>query len=246
MLKRAPSLTEQVKAHIQDQIVNNAFPDGRIPPETELAEALGVSRTTVRDALSRLEMEGKVVRKQGAGTFVNEPVLQVRLRLEEIWSYEAMLEANGFTPATEVLDMQWVTAGAGALASSIVSDLGLAPDERVLVVTKLFLENEVPVILTRNHLPERILSDGYSEADLCQPVYEFLDTFGRAQLSYYLSEIVPEIASGDIVDALQVPVGTPQIRLEETGYNETNEPILKSHSYLRDDLLRLRLLRRRV
>ncbi len=246
MLKRAPSLTEQVKAHIQEQIVGNAFPAGRIPPETELAEALGVSRTTVRDALSRLEMEGKVVRKQGAGTFVNEPMLQVRLRLEEIWSYEAMLEAHGFTPATQVLDSAVVTAGSPELPVKMATDLGLSSGEPLLVVTKLFLEDDVPVILTRNYLPQRILGDDFVEADLCRPVYEFLDTFGREQLSYYLSEIVPEIASGDIVAALQVAEGTPQIKLEETGYNEANEPILKSHSYLRDDLLRLRLLRRRV
>ncbi len=72
MLRRAPSLTDQVKNHIKEMIVQGDFADGRIPPEMELAEALGVSRTTVRDALSRLEMEGTISRRQGAGTFVNE------------------------------------------------------------------------------------------------------------------------------------------------------------------------------
>ena len=55
MITRNPSLTDQVKAHIKERIVNDGFDDGRIPPETELATDLGVSRTTVRDALSRLE-----------------------------------------------------------------------------------------------------------------------------------------------------------------------------------------------
>ena len=72
MITRNPSLTDQVKAHIKEQIVNDEFEDGRIPPEASLAEDLGVSRTTVRDALGKLEHEGAIFRKQGAGTFVNE------------------------------------------------------------------------------------------------------------------------------------------------------------------------------
>ena len=71
MIARSPSLTDQVKAHIKERIVRGEFEAGRIPPETELASELGVSRTTVRDALSRLENEGSIYRKQGAGTFVN-------------------------------------------------------------------------------------------------------------------------------------------------------------------------------
>ena len=83
MLKRPPSLTEQVKARLKQSILNEEFVDGRIPSETELAQDLGVSRTTIRDALSRLELEGAVYRKQGAGTFVNPAGLQIKTRLEE-------------------------------------------------------------------------------------------------------------------------------------------------------------------
>ena len=73
MITRNPSLTDQVKAHIKERIVNDGFENGRIPPETELASDLGVSRTTVRDALSRLEHEGTIYRRQGAGTQVPGP-----------------------------------------------------------------------------------------------------------------------------------------------------------------------------
>ena len=82
MITRNPSLTDQVKAHIKEQIVNDEFEDGRIPPEATLAEDLGVSRTTIRDALGKLEHEGAIYRKQGAGTFVNEAGLQIKSRLE--------------------------------------------------------------------------------------------------------------------------------------------------------------------
>lgn len=45
----------------------------RLPPERELAEALGVGRRAVRRALEVLEAEGLVWRRQGAGTFAGAP-----------------------------------------------------------------------------------------------------------------------------------------------------------------------------
>jgi DNA-binding FadR family transcriptional regulator len=46
---------------------------GRLPPERELAEKLGVSRPTVREALIALEVEGRLRIKVGSGTYVIEP-----------------------------------------------------------------------------------------------------------------------------------------------------------------------------
>ena len=51
------------------------------PPETELAAAMGVSRTVIRDALSELEREGLVERVRGIGTVVNRSVVALEHRL---------------------------------------------------------------------------------------------------------------------------------------------------------------------
>ena len=106
MIGRHPSLTEQVKANLKARITRGDFAEGKIPAENELATELRVSRTTVRDALSRLEHEGTIYRKQGAGTFVNEPGLQIKSRLEEIWSYESVLEDHGYKPSVKMLSVE--------------------------------------------------------------------------------------------------------------------------------------------
>lgn len=241
MIKRSPSLTDQVKSHIKDQIWANTYQDDRIPSETDLANELGVSRTTIRDALSRLENEGVVYRKQGSGTFVNRPGLQIKSRLDEIWSYETALEAHGYSPSTRLLDVWEENASA-----DIAGELALTTGDQLLVVKKLFLEDQQPVILAINLIPKQHISKPYTERDLVVPIFEFMTEIGEQHLSYYLSDIVPTIATEDIGQALQVPTGTPLIALEEVGYSEENEPILKACSYFRDDLLRLRLIRRKV
>ncbi|MDX1523243.1 MAG: GntR family transcriptional regulator, partial [Anaerolineae bacterium] len=102
MLKRSTSLTEQVKSHLKARILNAEFEDGRIPSEAELASELNVGRSTIREALGRLENESVIFRRQGAGTFVNETGLQIKTPLEEIWDYEAIVAAHGYSPSTRI------------------------------------------------------------------------------------------------------------------------------------------------
>jgi len=241
MIKRNPSLTDQAKTHIKDQILNNQYQDGRIPSESDLADELGVSRTTIRDALSRLEIEGTVYRRQGSGTFVNEPGLQIKSRLDEIWSYEAILEAHGYTPSTLLLDVREEQPGTMVMAA-----LGLAPDDTVTVIQKLFVEDEEPVIFTENHIPTRICDGSFTSDDFRLPVFQLLETLCRQRLNYFLSEIVPVSANKHLSKMLGIPMRKALISLEETGYNDENEPILWARSYFRDDLLRFRLIRRGV
>lgn len=61
-------------------------PGGRIPNLEDLANEFSVARTTVRQAVSRLEDEGIIWRKQGKGTFVNEHIEDRRwLNLQTEW-----------------------------------------------------------------------------------------------------------------------------------------------------------------
>lgn len=240
MITRSPSLTEQTKTHIKQLIVDETFGDGRIPSEKILATDLGVSRTTIRDALGRLEHEGAIYRKQGAGTFVNKAGLQIKSKLDEIWSYEEMLKAHGYTPSVQILSAIVEKADEETAVS-----LNLTPDDKVLIVKKLFMEDGEPAILTHNIIPVKLLSGGYTDEDLLLPVYEFLAKNGRLHLSYYVSEIIPIIVSDELASILHIPPQTPLITFSEIGYNENNDPILKSKSGFRDDLIRLRLIRRR-
>ena len=64
-------LYRQIAGQIDALIDNGEFPTGsRLPPERELAAALGVSRTSVREAIIALEIAGRVEVRVGTGIFV--------------------------------------------------------------------------------------------------------------------------------------------------------------------------------
>lgn len=78
-----------------------------IPPERELIAQYGVSRITVRQALSNLVGEGLLYRKHGKGTFVAGPRTgPIAESLGELTGHLEELQLQGLHPEVEVLALQ--------------------------------------------------------------------------------------------------------------------------------------------
>lgn len=88
--------------------------DGRLPPEKEISLLLGVGRGTVRELLTRLEAEGMVARRHGAGTFANGAALNGTVRIDRTAEYAELLARAGVRPRMEVVEAEWVELDAEA------------------------------------------------------------------------------------------------------------------------------------
>lgn len=96
---RAISQPQRVVDGVTERIHNGTLqPGDRVPPEPELMREFGVSRSVVREAVSRLQASGLVTTRQGVGTFVLEssqqtrPLLAATARDVRIQQVLAMLE----------------------------------------------------------------------------------------------------------------------------------------------------------
>lgn len=113
------SLAQRVVAGLKDKIFAGDLPPGhKLPSETELVEEFGVSRTVVREAVTRLRAEGLVETFQGRGSFV--------LAVPEPTSFT--VESAAIRSHHDVLDMIDFRLGieceAAALAASRVDAAG--------------------------------------------------------------------------------------------------------------------------
>lgn len=87
-------LYEQVRRRLLADITSGALPVGSfLPPEPDLCERFGVSRVTLRRAVSELCAEGRLTRQQGRGTFVSPP--KVRQTLVSLSGFSETMDGLG-------------------------------------------------------------------------------------------------------------------------------------------------------
>jgi len=79
----AGTLTDRVVEALMELISGEDFPPGsRLPSEMAMASRFGVSRTVIREAISRLKSEGLVESRQGSGVFVREGNMDAPFRID--------------------------------------------------------------------------------------------------------------------------------------------------------------------
>ena len=69
---RKSKLSEEVASRLEQLIARQMKPGDKLPPERRLVEMFQVSRSSIRDAIRRLELMGIVEPRQGAGTVVRD------------------------------------------------------------------------------------------------------------------------------------------------------------------------------
>jgi GntR family transcriptional repressor for pyruvate dehydrogenase complex len=94
-LDASRTLADQLTSALLRQIEAGIYPRGsKLPPEPELSRQFGVSRTVVREAVSRLKSDGIVVPQQGSGVFISSSAWTWPLKIAaaEIDSLPAVLQ----------------------------------------------------------------------------------------------------------------------------------------------------------
>jgi GntR family transcriptional repressor for pyruvate dehydrogenase complex len=107
----AGSLPDKIYAHVVESILRGDYAQsGRLPTETVLATRFGVSRPTVREALSRLRSDGIVESRRGSGSYVmRSPVapavgmtaIKSMADIERYYAFRTCVEAGAAAGAAE-------------------------------------------------------------------------------------------------------------------------------------------------
>jgi DNA-binding FadR family transcriptional regulator len=76
------TLADQVTEALMNKILADEFAGSQLPSEQSMAEGFGVSRTVIREAISRLKSEGLIHTRQGRGAFVRADRFDVPYRID--------------------------------------------------------------------------------------------------------------------------------------------------------------------
>jgi GntR family transcriptional regulator len=233
------SLTERTRDALLQAIRAEDFPEGRLPPEDDLALQLGVSRTTVRAALQSLAADGLVSRRRRHGTFVNMHLLRASMRLNRLVPFTTLIEQCGHAPSVDPQVHRVVAADAESADA-----LGVEPDTDCLMVERLLRASGEPVITVADLIPVERLSVAPDAVVPADSSFAFLAANGPAAVDYATSEFIPRVAAEGRPAGLRIPAGRPYIEMLETHFSRDHERLAISRVCVDDSLVRLSLLRR--
>jgi GntR family transcriptional regulator, nutrient-sensing system regulator len=202
-----------------------------VPPERELAQRYGTSRTTVRQALAELVIEGRLLRMQGKGTFVAKPKVA---QLLELASYTQGMRAHGLHPQTRILDTGYVPAD-----DELAVLLGIRPGSRVLRIHRLRLADGEPMSTDVSHLPARRFPGLRRNLDRYASLYEALATAYGIQLAEAVETIETVLADPKEARLLGVDVGLPLLLLSRQAFDVSGAPVEWAQSRYRGDRYKL-------
>lgn len=225
----------QLKQQILDKIERGEWkPGDLVPTEQELQDGFNLSRTTVRQALAELVMEGRLTRQRGRGTYVAQPKFQHDpLRHRGIGQY--LLE-QGLTPGWRVLEQRWVLAPA-----EVQLRLRLDEGARAYCIRRLRLADQEPIGYLVSYVPEALAAhldraalDQGGSTDYLKPLPEMQNSCTERSLE--------AVAAGDPeAKLLRVRRGAPLLSIERLILSREGKPVEYLKALYRGDRMKYQI-----
>ena len=173
----------------------------QLPSEPTLARDLGVSRSSLRAAITLLEEDGLLRRQHGSGTYVTHKPL-LRNDLSRNFSVSAMIDATGHEPGT-LLGRSAVEPA----PSDVAEAFGIATGSPVSVLRRVRTAGDRPVVDTTDWCRCEVLDPATLLELPGGSIYVALTDRGHS-IHHGVASMYPTVAVGEIRKRLNVPPGT--------------------------------------
>ena len=228
-------LQDDLAAEIQE-----TPPGERLLSEPELAVKLGVSRTTLREAMRMFEGQGLIRRRQGVGTFVVDPKLAIESSFDVLESIETQAHRLGMNVVMGYHENRVDLAG-----EELAKKFGFSPTTLVQTVSRSISIGERPVAYLVDTVPASILAQtSYSKGvDFNGSILDLLIKEQAVPVSHSEAIFTAVPASQIIAKRLQLQRGDPILKLDGLLFDLNNQVIDISQSYYVPGFYKFRAIR---
>ena len=211
----------------------NLQPGDRLPPEAEVARFFGVSRMTLRQALSGLAARGLLERIPGrsGGTFVLEPAIDCDLT--GLTGFTEQLRRADIKASAKVLTAQTVPAD-----RQVAAALALRRGAQVHEIVRIRLANSQPLALEHSWFPAEIFPD-LLESRLTGSLYRLMARRYRQRPHHAVEYLEPASVTESEAQHLGVSPGAAVMRIERTAHTAAGLAVEFATDLFRPDRIRI-------
>ena len=228
-------LYAQIKDALREEICNGSLQQHeRIPSESELGKHYGVSRITVRRALSDLENEQLIFKVAGKGAFVAKP--RPFQKTERLQGFGEAMQRLGITVINRVVSIADVAA-----SSKVAPRLQVAEGSPLTEIRRVRHADGKPISLDVTYV-RRILGTRLRQEDLAtRDIFLIIENDYARPLDHADLVVEADVANEALVRQLEVPVGAPILRVERLAWAKDGQAIDFEYIYYRGDSFRFEL-----
>jgi len=237
MANNSLSLSQRLHEDLAE-IIDSTKSGDRLPTEPKLAQQLGVSRATLREAMRTFETQGLLLRRQGVGTFVVRPTQILESGLEVLESIETLAKRSGLPVALGDITIE-TRAATSEESEALDLDLG----DKVVSVNRVILAEGRPVAFLVDILPEDVIPQDEFRADFNGSVLDLLIERGDPQLVNSHCEIAAIAAYSNVSRALHIQRGDSILQFSSRLFNLDGHVVDYSYSFFLPGYFRFHVIR---
>lgn len=211
----------------------------RLPSEPSLADQLGVSRATLREAMRTFENQGRIIRRQGLGTYVSQPIHVIDTGLEALESIETLAARIGLD--VKMSDLGLFEREATAEESE---RFGLDAADGLLEIERVILAKGRPVAYLVDILPRETLPFEPDDKRFKGSILDMFLRNGKPVLGYSRTDISAVPAAAEIARYLKIQRGDVLMKMESWLYTKEGQVVDHTYSYFLPGTFRFHVLRR--
>lgn len=238
---RKRSSVKIVRQQILDMIREQDMQAGdRLDTEVEITRRVGASRSTVRDALKRLEQEGAIGVVHGHGWFLSTiGLLHVERPVTRYEGITEMLESRGFTVTSAVLSIE-----ESAASEKEAHALAIAEGDQVIRLARIRYGNDEPMVVSLNVIRRDSLPGPLNHRDWSGSLTVALEAHGNFIVSSAARITAAELPS-EMEKRYNLGGLGPWLRVEETCLSRSGQRTIYAEEYCRGSEIGFSVLRRR-
>lgn len=220
-------------------MIEQTPPGSRLPAEPELAQMMGVSRATLREAMRSFEGQGLIRRRQGVGTFVVSQTKVIESGLEILESIETMARRIGLNVSLGATQVKEIHA-----TPEIADAMHIPEGEKLVRISRVIHAENRPVAYLTDILPIGILTEEELASAFTGSVLDLVLRRGTPKLAKSFSDIQAVAATPDIAKKLEIQRGDVLLLFLARLYGESGDVIDYSSSYFLPGYFHFHVVRR--
>ena len=234
------------KETLKEQVINELLryfetaEQNKLEPEGKLAERMGVSRITVREALSELHDLGYITKRKGKGNYILKSAIATTMRVDTSQDFTTMLENSGFR-ASQSNHL----VGKSAPDEFLMELLQLKEDEIIVDYTQDYYADDTLALIVSLQIPEKIFTEipGDFVAKNGEEIREnsIWQHYTDQDLTHAVINMDTHV-NPEVNKKFGLPEDHCLIRWRETYYNYLDEPISFGYIYFNPNVTKLNMV----